>query len=250
MKKEGLAKHNILEPLKAFTPARIALGRAGTGIPLKAFQAFKLAHAHARDAVYSELDIDGLNEKLSVFDLPVIHLHSAAAYREQYLQRPDLGRKLNEESAEEIKKYYSPCDVAIVIADGLSAMAVNNQVVKLVKSLLALLQDANFQTAPLTLVKQGRVAIADEIGLALGARLSLIIIGERPGLSSGYSAGVYITYQPKPGLTDECRNCVSNIHAQGLSGKIAAEKIFYLIQEAFKYKQTGITLKDNQLLLP
>lgn len=244
------AQGDMLEPLKGLTPARIGLGRVGPGIPLKAFQAFKLAHAHARDAVYSELDVDGLTQKLSAFNLPVIQLRSCAAYREQYMQRPDLGRKLNEESAEEIKNYHATYDVAIIIADGLSAMAVNNQAFALTALLLNLFQGANLRPAPLTLVKQGRVAIADEIGYALGAKLSLIIIGERPGLSSGDSAGVYITYQPKPGLTDEVRNCVSNIHAQGLSSDVAAKKIFYLIQEAFNNKQTGIALKDNQGLLP
>ena len=119
MIREQINKPDILAPLKAFTPARIGLGRVGTGMPLKAFQEFKLAHAHARDAVYSELDVDGLTEQLSLFKQPLIHLHSAAAYREQYLQRPDLGRKLDEGSAEEIKSYHSPCDIAIIIADGI-----------------------------------------------------------------------------------------------------------------------------------
>ncbi len=250
MENSAFGQDDMMEPLRSLTPARIGLGRVGTSIPLKAFQAFKLAHAHARDAVYSELDVDGLTEKLGNFNIPVVQLHSCATYREQYLQRPDLGRKLNEESAEEIKSYQATYDVAIIIADGLSAMAVNNQALPLTKLLLDLLRGANLRPAPLTLVKQGRVAIADEIGYALGAKLSLIIIGERPGLSSGDSAGVYITYQPKPGLTDEVRNCVSNIHAQGLGSAIAAKKIFYLVQEAFKTKQTGIALKDNQGLLP
>lgn len=249
MKKQQIEKLEPLRSLKQFTPARIGLGRVGSGIPLKAFQEFKLAHAHARDAVYSELDVDGLTEKLKQFELPILHLHSAAAYRAQYLQRPDLGRKLNEQSAEEIKDYGSPCDVAVIIADGLSATAVNDNTVPLLKLLLPVLRSEKLRLSSLVLVKQGRVAIADEIAHALGAKLSLILIGERPGLSAADSVGAYITYAPKPGLTDESRNCISNIRPQGLSSAAAAKKIFYIIHEAFKRKLTGVNLKDNEGLL-
>lgn len=249
MDKGKIEKHNPLQPLKAFTPARIALGRAGSAIPLKAFQEFKLAHAHARDAVYSELNVEDLIAGLAQFGLPILHVHSAAAYREQYLQRPDLGRKLNEESAEEIKNYHSPCDIAIIIADGLSANAVNNNIIPLLKLLVPMLNSVKLRLAPITLVKQGRVAIGDEIAYALGAKLSLILIGERPGLSAADSVGAYITYNPKPGLTDESRNCISNIRPQGFNSAAAAKKIFYIVQEAFKSKLTGIGLKDNEGLL-
>jgi len=249
MGNKEIQKLHLLQPLKAFTPARIGLGRVGSAIPLKAFQEFKLAHAHARDAVYSELDADVLTKDLEQFDLPVLNLHSAAAYREQYLQRPDLGRKLNEESAEEIKRYNFDCDVAVVIADGLSATAVNNNTITLLQLIVPMLVSANFRLAPIVLVKQGRVAIGDEIAYALGAKLSLILIGERPGLSAADSVGAYLTYAPKPGLTDESRNCVSNIRPQGLNSTAAAKKIFYIIQEAFKSKQTGVGLKDNEGLL-
>ena len=246
---EDLNSNDSLTRLKSFTPARIALGRVGQSMPLKAFQEFKLAHAHARDAVYSELDVDALTDQLKQFNLPVIQVHSAAAYREQYLQRPDLGRKLDEESLEAIKFYQWPCDVAIIIADGLSAMAVNNHTIQLLQLLMPMLGAFELRPAPVTLVKQGRVAIGDEIAYALGARLSLILIGERPGLSAADSVGAYITYAPKPGLTDESRNCISNIRPQGLNSDAAAKKIFYIIQEAFKRKLTGIGLKDNEGLL-
>jgi ethanolamine ammonia-lyase small subunit len=249
MKNEELAKADLLQLLKAFTPARISLGRVGSGIPLKAFQEFKLAHAHARDAVYSELDVDSLTDKIAQFELPVLHLHSAASYREQYLQRPDLGRKLNEESAQEVKNYSSPCDVAIIIADGLSATAVNNNALPLLQELIPSVSSVKLKLSPIVLVKQGRVAIADEIACALGAQLSLILIGERPGLSAADSVGAYITYRPMPGLTDESRNCVSNIRPQGLNSTIAAKKIFYIIQEAFIRKLSGVELKDNEGLL-
>jgi ethanolamine ammonia-lyase small subunit len=249
MGKNGIEKPDPLQALKAFTPARIGLGRIGSGIPLKAFQEFKLAHAHARDAVYSELDVDGLKAGLEQFCLPLITLHSAAAYREQYLQRPDLGRKLDEASAEEIKNYHLPCDVAIIIADGLSATAVNSNTNQLLQLLVPMLRSVKLGLAPITLVKQGRVAIGDEIAYALGAKLCLILIGERPGLSAADSVGAYITYAPKPVLTDESRNCISNIRPRGLNSAAAAKKIFYIIQEAFKSKLTGIGLKDNEGLL-
>jgi ethanolamine ammonia-lyase small subunit len=249
MAKHEVKKQDPLQELKAYTPARIGLGRVGSAIPLKAFQEFKLAHAHARDAVYSELDVDGLNTGLEQFGLPLVTVHSAAAYREQYLQRPDLGRKLDETSAEEIKNYHSPCDVAIIIADGLSATAVNCNIIQLLQLLMPMLVAVKLRPAPITLVKQGRVAIGDEIAHALGAKLSLILIGERPGLSAADSVGAYITYAPKPGLTDESRNCISNIRPQGLNSAAAANKIFYIIHEAFKNKLTGIGLKDNEGLL-
>jgi len=249
MDEKEIRKTDPIEALKAFTPARIGLGRVGSAMPLKAFQEFKLAHAHARDSVYSELDVDGLTDQLKKFNLPVLCLHSGAAYRGQYLQRPDLGRTLNEESAEEIKNYHTTCDVAIIVADGLSATAVNENALPLLQLLVPMANAAKLRLAPITIIKQGRVAIADEIAHALGAKLSLILIGERPGLSAADSVGAYITYSPKPGLTDESRNCVSNIRPQGLNSAAAARKIFYIIQEAFRNKLSGVGLKDNEGLL-
>jgi ethanolamine ammonia-lyase small subunit len=237
-----------LSLLKEFTAARIGIGRTGTSIPLKQLLAFKLAHAHARDAVYSELDIDKLSSDLEQFELPVLHLHSQAAYREQYLQRPDLGRQLNEESIGQLSDYVGN-DVAIVIADGLSATAVNSNAIGLLKILIPQLQSAGLKLAPICLVKQGRVAVADDIGMYMNAKLSLILIGERPGLSAADSMGAYLTFNPRPGLTDESRNCISNIRPHGLHFKPAAKKIFYLIQEAFKRKISGVGLKDNAGLL-
>ncbi|MFB9844291.1 ethanolamine ammonia-lyase subunit EutC [Mucilaginibacter ginsenosidivorans] len=238
--------NDFLEPLKEFTAARIGLGRTGASIPLKQSLAFNLAHAHARDAVYSELDQDKLPDELKEFDLPVLQLHSKAAYREQYLQRPDLGRQLGDESATLLAEYSSASDIVIVIADGLSATAVNNNAVNLLKILIPQLFAAGFKIAPICLVKQGRVAIADDIGSQLRAGLSIIFIGERPGLSAADSMGAYLTFGPKPGLTDESRNCISNIRTHGLSVKQASKKIFYLVQEAFRRKISGVGLKDNE----
>lgn len=246
-----LPQDDPLSALKEFTAARIAIGRTGASIPLKQSLAFKLAHAHARDAVYSELDIEKLTEDLKLFDLPILQLHSQAAYREQYLQRPDLGRQLNDESIYElIDINNTDNEVVIVICDGLSAAAVNSNAMGLLKLLIPQLQATSLKLSPICLVKQGRVAIADDIGSHLKAKLSLILIGERPGLSAADSMGAYLTFNPRSGLTDESRNCISNIRPHGLSFKSASKKIFYLVQEAFKRKLSGIGLKDNAGLLP
>lgn len=243
-------KRNIpqeIEPLKAlqeFTAARIAIGRVGTSIPLKQSLEFKLAHAHARDAVYSELDIDGLTDTLKQFQLPVLHLHSQIADRRQYLQRPDLGRKLNESSLNLLNDII-PADISIIMVDGLSATAVNENSIGLLQALIPQFILSGFKLSPIVLVEQGRVAIGDDIAHRLNAKLSLVLIGERPGLSSADSVGAYLTYNPKPGLTDESRNCISNIRPKGLSHKKAAVKIFYLINEAFNRKLSGVDLKDN-----
>ncbi|RKR82577.1 ethanolamine ammonia-lyase light chain [Mucilaginibacter gracilis] len=236
--------------LREFTAARIAIGRTGNSIPLSELLDFKLAHAHARDAVYSTLDVEGIAKNIQQFKLPVFTLHSRAASRAKYLTRPDYGRTLNDESIEELTTYNGlETDVAIVIADGLSAMAVNQFAVELLQYLVPKLTGAGLKLAPISLVEQGRVAIADEIGFAFNTNLSLILIGERPGLSSPDSMGAYLTYKPQHGLTDESRNCISNIRPDGLAPAAAADKIFYLINEALKRKLTGVDLKDNHGLL-
>lgn len=234
-----------LNPLKEFTAARIAIGRRGVSIPTSRSLEFNLAHAHARDAVYSKLDVAGLTGQLKAFGISVLRLHSKAEYREQYLQRPDYGRALNSLSAEELTTYAGDNDVAMVVADGLSAEAVNENTVPLLNVLIPLLTSVKIKIAPVCLVEQGRVAIGDEIGGLLKAKLIVMLIGERPGLSAADSMGAYITYNPQPGLTDEARNCISNIRPQGLTHKPAAEKIFYIISEAFKRKLSGVGLKDN-----
>jgi ethanolamine ammonia-lyase small subunit len=246
--KNELQPPDPLTVLKAFTAARIAIGRVGTSIPLKESLEFNLAHAHARDAVCSVLDVDGLFEGLKIFELPVLHLHSKALTRHKYLKRPDLGRQLDDESTEQLTGY-SEYDVAIVIADGLSAAAVNENAFKLLNLLIPKLIAANLTVAPISLVEQGRVAIGDDIGSVLKARFSIVLIGERPGLSSADIMGAYLTYGPHPGLTDESRNCVSNIRPHGLKHKPAAEKIFYLVNESFKRKLSGVALKDNAGLI-
>jgi len=238
-----------LNLLKEFTAARIGIGRTGTSIPTKQSLQFNLAHAHARDAVYSALDIAYLISNLSQYNLPVLTIQSKANSRAQYLQNPNLGRQLNQISANQLESHNANYDIAIIIADGLSATALNENADGLLQLLLPLLQASKFKIAPITLVEQGRVAVGDEIAHLLNAKISIMLIGERPGLSAADSIGAYITYNPKPGLTDESRNCISNIRPQGLNFKPAADKIFYLVQEALRLKLSGVSLKDNQGLI-
>jgi ethanolamine ammonia-lyase small subunit len=234
--------------LREFTAARIALGRTGTSLPLKPALEFRLAHAMARQAVYSTLDIDTLIPELEALQLPVKLLHSEAQDRAHYLQRPDLGRRLSEASRCELQSAVTGnagFDLAFGVADGLSATAVNRHAVPLLSHTLQALKGEGWRMAPVSLVQQGRVAIGDEIGVLLNARLVIMLIGERPGLSSTDSLGIYITYAPRVGNTDELRNCISNIRPEGLSGEAAAIKLVYLIRESFRLKLSGVNLKDN-----
>ena len=234
------------ESLKIFTRARIALGRTGVATPLKEVLDFKMCHAHARDAIYSVLELNELEERLQQFHSSVIIVASQAGDRSVYLQRPDYGRNLDKSSTNNLKNESSySVDVSITIADGLSATAINNHAVPVLKKLIPLLKQSVLTMAPLVIAQQARVAIADEIGSLLNAKLSLILIGERPGLSSPDSMGAYITYNPSPGTTDESRNCVSNIRPEGLKYDLAAEKIAKLIKASLQLKLSGIMLKDE-----
>lgn len=227
--------------LRAFTDARIALGRTGTALPLSEVLSFRLAHAHARDAVYSALDIPYLMQQGWTMHL----LHSQAADREEYLQRPDKGRQLDDRSAASLLRV--DADLVIILADGLSATAINRHAIPLLELLYPMLSAKGVRIAPVQLVQQARVAIGDAIGALLGVQLSLVLIGERPGLSSPDSLGAYLTYQPRPGMTDESRNCISNIRPEGLSYRVAAEKLVYLVDEALRLRLTGVGLKDNYI---
>lgn len=233
----------IAARLRALTPARVGLGRTGASQQTRDLLEFQSAHAQARDAVYARLDSAALRAEIERGIRPaVLRLHSAAASRTEYLQRPDLGRKLDETSrALLVEQEPGDTDVALVLADGLSALAVERHVPALLSELLPRL--AEWRLAPICVVEQGRVAIADEIGELLGARLSLVLIGERPGLSSPDSLGAYITWQPRVGRTDAERNCVSNIRSEGLSYEQAASQIAYYLTEARRRRLTGIDLK-------
>jgi ethanolamine ammonia-lyase small subunit len=222
--------------LKSFTPARVALGRTGHSIPTAELLRFQLDHARARDAVYEELDPSSLG---------VTHLllRSKAHGRDMYLRRPDLGRTLSEESRTLLVQ--GDYDAAIVIADGLSAEAIHHHAVSLIDALLPKLEAEQWRLAPLTVVLEGRVAIGDEIGSLLGARLVVVLIGERPGLTSPDSLGIYLTWDPRPGRTDAERNCISNVRTEGMPYEIAAHKIHFLMREARARKLSGVALKEN-----
>ena len=227
--------------LRTLTPARIALGRAGHAIPARELLAFQLAHARARDAVHLRLDVADIVSQLRARRLPQVLLHSAAPDRLTYLRRPDLGRRLDEASQGRLVR--AEPDVAFVVADGLSALAVHRHAAPLLDATLPKL--AGWSIAPVCVVEQGRVAIGDEIGECLGATLVVALIGERPGLSAPDSLGVYLTYGPRVGATDAQRNCISNIHDQGLSYAVAAGRLYFLLSEARRRKLSGIALKDD-----
>jgi ethanolamine ammonia-lyase small subunit len=245
------------DALRRFTDARIALGRAGHSLPTAAHLAFQLDHARARDAVHLPFDALGVAASLQKLDLETLLLHSAAPDRTTYLQRPDLGRRLDEQSLQtlmhwrEKRKHGSAAarfDLAFVVADGLSALAVHSNAVELVAAMLMRLRADATQTwsvAPVAVVEQGRVAIGDETGEALQANAVVVLIGERPGLSSPDSLGIYITWAPKVGLTDASRNCISNVRPAGLSIAAAAAKLHQLLAQSRIRQLTGVGLKDD-----
>jgi ethanolamine ammonia-lyase small subunit len=225
-----------------YTMARVDLGRAGHSLPTRELLEFQLAHAKARDAVHLPLAVNSLMLELKQKGIPSIALASAARDRDEYLKRPDLGRRLSVESGERAARLRSEYDAAFVIADGLSALAVHRHAVRLLEMLL---RDLDWRIAPVAIVEQGRVAIGDQIGEVLGARLVVVLIGERPGLSSPDSLGVYLTWQPRPGLTDAERNCISNIRAEGLSYAAATHKLLFLMNESRRMKLSGVRLKED-----
>jgi ethanolamine ammonia-lyase small subunit len=229
--------------LTQFTNARVALGRAGNSLPTRELLRFQLDHARARDAVYAELDVRSLPE-------PHVVVRSAARDRNVYLRRPDLGRVLSAESRDELQP--GDYDAAIVVADGLSALAANRHAAPLLEALMPLLaaeMAEAWRMAPLTVALQARVALGDEIGARLGARQVVMLIGERPGLTAPDSLGIYLTYDPRNGRTDAERNCISNVRPEGLSYTLAARKLHFLMREARVRKLTGVALKENLVLL-
>ncbi|MFJ2364839.1 ethanolamine ammonia-lyase subunit EutC [Pseudomonas sp. NPDC087697] len=235
--------------LRRLTPARIALGRTGTSMPTSAQLDFQYAHAEARDAVHLPFDHVGLNAQLAERGRDSLLLHSAATDRHSYLQRPDLGRKLSDESAQKLREHASAnpggVDLAVVVADGLSALAVHRHTLPFLARMEEQTQAEGWSLSPVILVEQGRVAVADEIGELLGAKMVVILIGERPGLSSPDSLGLYFTYNPKVGLTDAYRNCISNVRLEGLSYGMAAHRLLYLMREACRRQLSGVNLKDE-----
>lgn len=235
--------------LRRFTQARIGLGRAGTSLPTSAHLDFQFDHARARDAVHRLLDVGAVVAACQAEGLDPIHLHSAAATRSIYLQRPDLGRSLSVASREALAAHAAAAngtpDVALVIGDGLSAYAVEKNISPFLKAFMRRLAGARLTIGPVVVAEQARVALGDEIGEIIGAPLVVMLIGERPGLSSPDSLGIYMTWGPARGRTDADRNCISNVRPEGLSYEIAANKLLYLITEARRRKLSGVLLKDE-----
>ncbi|MDR6918380.1 ethanolamine ammonia-lyase small subunit [Pseudomonas sp. 3296] len=252
MDKPPVDPQNPLLELRRLTPARIALGRTGTSMPTSAQLDFQYAHAQARDAVHLPFDSAGLRAQLTEIGRDSLLLHSAATNRDSYLQRPDLGRKLSDESAQTLRAYAAAnpgdIDLVIVVADGLSALAVHRHTLPFLSRLEEQVLAEGWSVAPVMLVEQGRVAVADEIGELMGAKMTVILIGERPGLSSPDSLGLYFTYNPKVGLTDAYRNCISNVRLEGLSYGMAAHRLLYLMREACRRQLSGVNLKDEAQL--
>lgn len=233
--------------LRRFTQARIALGRSGSSLPTAALLDFQLAHASARDAVHQPWAIEPFAEAVEALGLEALILRTPVASREQYLQRPDHGRCLDDASRQRLELWPDEeIDVALIVSNGLSSTAVEQHGVALVTAISAAYGNRSLNLGPVCLVANARVALADQIGALLSARLAVIVVGERPGLSAADSLGVYLTFAPKIGNTDADRNCISNIRPpEGLSYAAAAAKLAYLSSEALRRGLSGVALKDD-----
>jgi ethanolamine ammonia-lyase small subunit len=240
-----IVQHDPWQQLRQFTPARIALGRVGSSVPTDEVLRFGMAHALAQDAVHLPLDVAMLQAALDAARWRTLRVHSRASDRATYLLRPDHGRRLSDVSgAALIAQADKSCDVMFVVADGLSALAVQRHAVPLLEATRALLSNA-WSVGPVVIAQQARVAIGDEIGELLRSRMIVVLIGERPGLSSPDSLGIYLTFAPKLGRTDAERNCISNVRPEGLSYIGAAKKLVWLLNEAIRAQLTGVGLKDH-----
>jgi ethanolamine ammonia-lyase small subunit len=234
-----------LQGLQRFTPARIALGRSGTGQPTAASLRFMMDHARARDAVHAALNFDVVGQSLRSRGWSVSWVHSAAKDRAEYLRRPDLGRRLSLADRHNLDGMARGADVTVVAADGLSASAIASNLLAVLDHLTSAMLARGRVMGPLVFVEQGRVAIGDEIGELLEAKLVLVLIGERPGLSSADSLGAYITWKPRIGIMDSSRNCISNIRPAGLTPANAAIQIADVIDAAFAHAVTGVRLNAH-----
>ncbi|SRR5258708_5882185 len=244
--------------LRRYTAARIALGRTGGSLPTRELLSFNQDHAAARDAVHSPLNAEILTEELRTIFPNVLTLSSAASNRPTYLQRPDLGRSLSSDSRQILEDLAASSrtahntaeghDLAIIVSDGLSALAAHRQAVPLLSALLPKLVAAHWSIAPLCVVRHARVALEDEVGSLLHARIALILLGERPGLIAPDSLGAYFVYGPKIGNSDAGRNCISNIRPEGLRPNAAADKLFSLLTASHQLQLSGIALKEEPVV--
>jgi ethanolamine ammonia-lyase small subunit len=235
-----------LRDLRHLTPARVGLGRSGVAMPTDALLAFTLDHARARDAVHAAFDVAGLMHGLGALGLEPLEVRSRVRDRKNYLRRPDLGRMLDEDSQHVLTaRGVAPRRLALVVGDGLSPAAVNSHAIELVRHLMPSLAADGIEIDCAVVASGARVALGDEIGAIVGARMLVMLIGERPGLSTPDSLGAYLTFAPRPGRTDAERNCVSNIHSAGLDYREAASRITWLVREGLAREVTGVALKDE-----
>jgi ethanolamine ammonia-lyase small subunit len=233
--------------LRAYTPARIAIGRAGNGLPTAAYLEFQAAHARARDAVHAKLDVNAMLEQMTARGWAAHNVRSAAQSRGDFLRRPDLGRALSAESKARLSEPMVAPDVVIVAGDGLSSVAVERNAIAVLEHLWPQLRAAAFQLAPIVIAEQARVALADEVGELMQAKLSVMMIGERPGLSAADSLGLYLTYAPRVGRVDSERNCISNIRDGGMSAQAAAAQTADLIRAMLAHRASGVLLASRTL---
>lgn len=233
--------------LRQFTQARIGQGRVGCAVPTSAHLDFQLAHARARDAVHQAWDIENFAESITHHGLQSLQLSTQVSNRVEYLQKPDLGRCLNQKSIDLLNSLPEQIiDVAVIVSNGLSSTAIHNHGLALLTTVIDAYKTSGIELSPIFLVPNARVALMDEIGERLKARLAVIVIGERPGLTAADSLGIYMTYAPKQGTTDASRNCMSNIRPpEGMSYSTAATKLLYLTQQALKRGLSGVKLKDD-----
>jgi len=230
---------DVLAKLRAQTAARVGLGRCGNGMPTAPLLAFQAAHARARHAVHDSLDFEKLSAELA--DLHPIVVASRVRDRREFLQRPDLGRRLRPEDGARLPP--GPFDVAFVLADGLSASALQAHGPPVLRQTISALR--GWRVAPVVVANQARVALGDDIASCMGAIAVAVLIGERPGLAAADSLGVYVTWRPRIGTTDGARNCISNIHGRGMSHEEAAARLVWLLENAKAKGYTGVALKDE-----
>ncbi len=239
-----------LPDLRELTQARVLLGRFGAGLPTRAVQSFQLDHARARQAVWSEVDRTALRLELSDLTVPVADVESMAENREVFVRRPDLGRRLSPKVMHRLEALPQQRDVVIALADGLSASAVTINGALLTRAVVKRLDEAKISVGSVILAAQARVALADPIGEQLKARVSIMLIGERPGLSAADSLGAYLTYRPETGTPDSRRNCISNIRNGGLAIADAADAIVALVITMLKTGVSGVGLHAAAAKLP
>ncbi|WP_257165515.1 ethanolamine ammonia-lyase subunit EutC [Bradyrhizobium sp. SRS-191] len=236
--------------LSRYTEARIALGRCGPGLPTSAHLAFQAAHAEARDAVLKPFDAEQFTAEIAARGWPALAVHSRATDRATYLQRPDEGRLLSSASEALLSEPRPPADIAIVVADGLSSRAVQVNALPVLEILLPLLAATGRRLSPVIVASQGRVALADHVGELFGASASIILIGERPGLSAADSLGLYLTWLPRRGRVDSERNCISNVRQGGLPPADAAKQAANLLARMFQHQAAGVSLARLPQLPP